>query len=990
MEHRNLKRQEPEEAFAPDRLLASRYGQLLQWAKGLTRGDANKAEEIVQEFCLYFSLAKPDLSGVSNLDGYLYTSLRHIYLSSLARASREAAHFVSIEEFDSFAFAVSASPAGDPLQRQNDLRRICGYTVWRKESSKSASYFILHFFHGYGRQEIAELARLPISAIYNKLKTARAEVKTHLEEPGKLRVVNRNAPPEPVLSWKLLTAAELFKELRLTIMRARTSDCLAEEELLAHYRSHAGPIPCSLLAHIVSCERCLAAVDRHLRRPTLKDREPLDVFGFSPDASGDSPAHGDAGAEAMLRSVHRKWGRIHEHRPRTLSIAVNGHIVAYHDVRAEHNKLSARLEHPEKAQFVEVFSEQQVRLALLAVGEAPPEGPAVITQGVKLSDARWLELSLTYDGLGLHSEVDYFDPALASLAMEEDPEDLPVTFEAEAEAQGSASGLRGRLQNLWAALTGRRGWLVSSPATAWALVLVLLAGGGYFAYRYAYPSMDATEILHESIKLENAALQGQTEHQVLRIEESSADGHLVQQGTVDLWRDGDGGRYIRRLYDAQHRVIAAEWHSKNGKPRSSGPLHEAGREPSGARHSVVNAVWDQDLSAQAFAAMGDGAPQVRSVGEDYELTRVGALATHPDLVSATLVLDRHFQPIRQIMRLRTSSGIHEVRFVQASYERKPARSVPDRIFNPNNDGPLSDGGEKHSRLNRPRNLIPDDDTAIAELQIAVLHELHTLNADTGVPIEVARTTDGRVRVSGTVDDDALRRAILAHLKGLAGQNLLDLKLASSREMRYSKGGPSRPSPMAAYDVTQPGFAADARVRTYFQGRGFSGASLDSEAAKFSRDALRHAQLALQHAYALDRLGTSISANELRSVGVSTQKEWADMVNSHANDLESELRSLHSQLAQITIAGQTPSVFEKMPMDDPDQFAESAGLLLQQVRELNSKVGDFFTSSGKEAGNENLDASLKTIMDAIPLQHAEEVAGFAVRLGSASKTKAQTQ
>src|SRR6202034_3808813 len=101
----------------------------------------------------------------ANLNGYLYTCLRHIYLSGLARSSREALHVVSVAEYDCLDFALSASRSGDPLQRQNDLRRICGYAVWRKESSKSASCFIFHFFHGYGRREIAELACLPLAGV---------------------------------------------------------------------------------------------------------------------------------------------------------------------------------------------------------------------------------------------------------------------------------------------------------------------------------------------------------------------------------------------------------------------------------------------------------------------------------------------------------------------------------------------------------------------------------------------------------------------------------------------------------------------------------------------------------------------------------------------------------------------------------------------------------------------------------------------------------
>ncbi len=66
------------------------YSQLFKWGLVLTRGNVGKVEETIQEFCLYFVLTKPDLNNVTNLDGYLYTYLRHIYISALARSSREA------------------------------------------------------------------------------------------------------------------------------------------------------------------------------------------------------------------------------------------------------------------------------------------------------------------------------------------------------------------------------------------------------------------------------------------------------------------------------------------------------------------------------------------------------------------------------------------------------------------------------------------------------------------------------------------------------------------------------------------------------------------------------------------------------------------------------------------------------------------------------------------------------------------------------------
>src|ERR1035437_4740716 len=98
METANTKSRIARKPASPEDLLESYYSKLLRWGSVLTRGHAGMAHDIVHDLCLHFTLAKPDLSQVENLDGYLYTCLRHIYLSMLDRSSREATHLVSIEE----------------------------------------------------------------------------------------------------------------------------------------------------------------------------------------------------------------------------------------------------------------------------------------------------------------------------------------------------------------------------------------------------------------------------------------------------------------------------------------------------------------------------------------------------------------------------------------------------------------------------------------------------------------------------------------------------------------------------------------------------------------------------------------------------------------------------------------------------------------------------------------------------------------------------
>jgi DNA-directed RNA polymerase specialized sigma24 family protein len=987
MEQRKLKRREVPAVPTPvDQLLASRYGQLQQWGAVLTRGDAGKAEEIVQELCLYFTLTQPDLTTVVNLDGYLYTSLRHIYLSALARSSREALRFVSMAEFDSFDSALRGNSSADPLQKQNDLRRICSYTVWRKESSKSASYFILHFFHGYARREIAELACLPIAAIYNKLKVARSEVASYLEEPGKLRIVNRDLPPQPRLSWSLLSPPELFNELRKSILQSRAGVCLQEEQLLAYYRAASPkPISCSLLAHIVSCERCLSMIDRHFRRPTLKDREPLDCLGSSAD--GSSSTDGSSGisnkAQKEMLAVRRRWDKVHEHRPRTLSIAVNGHIIAFHDVLAEHSKLSARIERPGDVEFVEVFSEQDVRFALLSIGELPPEGAPVRTQRVELSDDRWLELSLAFDGQGLNGQVAYFDPALASVAMEEEVE--------EPAAAAAAAPNRLRLSTLVAAFRWLLAAMTPSSAFAWTLILAVIFGSaGYFAFRHQTKSTVAVKMLDDSVRTEAEALRGETEHQTLRLEEISANGKVLGQGTVDLWKDGNGDRYLRRLYDAQHRMVAAEWRNKSGE-------HSSRRNPGGknspdvSRPLVMGEFWDQDLSAHAFSTLAGQNVRMHPVKEGYELMTDGPIEGHPQLLSVALVLTRRLQPVRVTLHVRAGNNIHELHFVQASYERRPSASVPDSTFDP-----ASYGGarEFHPLEMHPPNMPVADDIVplLAELQIAVLYQLNLLGADTAEPIEVKRTDDGTLRVSGAISDNTLRAQIAARLRALPNHRLLDLKLFSPHELRMHTSHAAQSSATRVYEIDQSGSAADALLRKHFEAKGLSGEHLDSAVVTFSHNALEHGQRALQHAYALDRLGRALSTSELQSVSLTSQQQWTEMVHQHASDLEQQLAALHDQLGELsTSATALPNADAgSVLIATPLQFGQASNRLLQQVQELNRRVSNVFAPGTSGEDQTSQDDSVDAIIKVIPMQQAREINSFAMELSSSRTPPAVEQ
>jgi DNA-directed RNA polymerase specialized sigma24 family protein len=986
MEKKRIKWRTPRPATDAETLLEGYYSQLQKWGALLTRGDLGMAQEIVHELCLHFMLAKPDLSQVTNLDGYLYTCLRNIYLSVLARASREATQFVSVAEFDSIHFALSTSSPDCLLQRQNDLRRICGYTVWRKKSSKSASYLILLFFHGYCRREVAEIACLPIAAIYNKLKRARMEVKSYLEESGKLRIATREVPPEPELRLSLVSSAELFGEFREMILRADDSECLSEEALLLHYRSaNPKPISCSLLSHIVSCERCLSLIDRHFQRPTLEDREPPDGFEAPMDRKSDNAsATTDKNFKTLMRKVRRQRDRVYEHRPRTLSIAINGKIMAFHDVQSERSTLSSRIEHLEGTSFVEVFTEQQVRLALLPIDERPPEGPNAHAQRVVLSDDRWLELTLSFDGLGMNSEVTYFDPALAVVMVEEQAEDeQPAAARQLHREPHPILSVPARPRSIFTEALQYLRIRMQIPALAWAVVLAcILCGSGYFAYRHARAPLDANDLLNQSIRMETAELHGQTEHQLLNFEETAADGHTLRQGNVDVWKDEDNGRYIRRLYDASHRLIAAEWHQRDGE---SGYYTAAnnGDAPEDDRELVANALWKQDVSVRAFRNLAGGEMRARALGDKYELTGVATGDGTLHLLSAVLVLDHHLRPVSELLRLHGDAAIQEARYLLANDERRPNSAVPDSIFHLMETEMRSAGTQANGSAANQHQEAAGVDVRLIQTQIAVLHKLNELNADTGEPIEVTRTSDERILVSGSVAENTRKQEISSALQAMPDHELIDIHLASQHDLRMSLPAfrKMRSPATSVYNIGQAEAPADPILRGYFGSKGWSSDRVNASVAQFSQDALEHARRALQHAYALDRLGRAFSAEELRAISPTSKRQWAEMLARHAAALESELHQLHDQLVPITPAAREFAGVDGVhaPIDTLAVFASTAGELLQQVQTLNRNIGSCFASGATGKANQTSGSLVANAANSIPLRKAAEVSRLASRL-----------
>jgi DNA-directed RNA polymerase specialized sigma24 family protein len=741
----------------PEKIVERYYPRLLEWAAFLTREGQARSEDIVHDLYLYMALAKPDLSHVENLDNYLYQSLRHVYLAAVTRAARESLQTVTTADFDSIRGVLWARPNHDILQQQNELRRICCYATWRKAQMKGASYFVLRFFHGYTLHEIATIAGLPLSTIQPKLSEARADVRAYIADSHHVRLVGKVTPPEPVELWNSISWPKLFLELRAMILNARKGECLSEWELAKYFRSAVPkPVPSARLSHIASCEQCLALIDSIFQRPTLKDREPLDgVDGPNGTRADDM---GSRSRSALLRRAESLRKEVYDHRPQILSIAVNGKIVASLDIQAQRNGFSAHTEGFDEAPFVEVLSEQGLQLALLWFDEIPPQGSSNRRQRVCLSDDRWVDLEISFDGTGLKAEAIYFAPELAAVgepAILEAIEDVNEEFEPDAvqmevdtsvqsfhgghlsspdaENKASARSSRSKSQPWFGLLAARlRTWfnaykLAMNPIFTTALVLAAGSVLCFLIWWHQPPNISANALLIRAEKWDSAPQNPAMPGVIYQKVQIRTGKRTVNR---EIYRDAQGVRTLR------HQELASDDALLRDK------LADA------------DVDWNQPLSAGGYQDWHDH----QRVRED-SITRAGShllslttkLPDGPVREQTLTVRDSDFHPVERTIRFRDDE---QVEIAELSYEELPWSKINPNLFNP-----IASTGGMTSLPSLPLKVFAmPSEGQLDEAELSARLVLNQLRADTGEQIEIIRDPSGIV-VKGVVETEQRRREL---------------------------------------------------------------------------------------------------------------------------------------------------------------------------------------------------------------------------------------
>jgi hypothetical protein len=259
----------------------------------------------------------------------------------------------------------------------------------------------------------------------------------------------------------------------------------------------------------------------------------------------------------------------------------------------------------------------------------------------------------------------------------------------------------------------------------------------------------------------------------------------------------------------------------------------------------------------------------------------------------------------------------------------------------------------------------------------VLFELFQQNADTGEPLEVSPIEGGRVRIAGTLANAQLLAGIRERLATLPNANRVDFEIFSATQAASAiHGGNTLRQELSGTNGDAP---AAEQVRNALLAQGLKGTALQNAEQKFASSALSHAQTALQHAYALDRLGAILRLAEGFSLNPDTRLKWTQMVERHSATALTELRLLRLQLDSISMdAGAIPAA-DAPEITNATAFAHAASELRLKAQSVNQDVVNLFAGSAVDLSPGQARESIARLRTALPAAEATQLRSFASRM-----------
>ena len=944
-----------EQAADRETVFLDQYEWLFRRALRLSRGERAEAEDLVHDCYVRFIQASSDiqLDDEDRLRGYLYRTLQHLAHSNYESKGRDAFSSLEVVDYDSAEFALTSVDRSNLLYIRSDLAGICDYCCLRRKTSRAGSVLIFRFFFNCYPSEIVRLLKISSAAVYKLTETGRLEAKAFLTRPESLHFLGSSARPTSSFSWRFLpeSPTALFAELKRRIFAEPEGACFAPGRLEQLYASDSvEQLTTQDVAHLASCRTCLERATHLLRLLGLPP-----WFGDFNDPNDGEPPRPSGPKQGPLSRIRKKVRDVHEHRPRNLELVIDGEVYSAQQITSARSHFQIKLNSSSTPRFIEVRSEQRVRLLCLDVENHNAAESIQLQAEAALSDERVLSLELDLGSGAPIVDVSYYDPILDSFNDDwahEDELRPPVYPEPPTSATRTRQPALAKRVKLilssWFARSDSSWHLSVLGATT---LVGLIAFGAFWISQPGHKSPvqpQAAELLAESQrKAESAIPLGGAVHRKFSLEVRSQDGSVIESGTIDTLRSTSPKRTATRYRNAHGDLLAGRWEDSSGKITTYTKKLGIRRPSDETAELLLSNAWMHVPEAEDFEELTAYSKNlnVKREANTFDITfeNPDSANPHAALVSADLVLTADsMRPLRETFLLRGGDGAREYQFQELKYEVLSSDKVVDRDFDP--DPPTPESG-----LTRPNGSFGPGEGS-AHLALEALQLLDNLGLNVEQIINLERKPDGTIELNGVFPTSAQKSSVEHIFEALHGGQNLRLSLHASDDP-ISVVATSRPisiESLAPVDVGSQRVPFDPELRAGLTAEGLAGIQLDDHLREVASSiATRGAQLH-REAWSLCQIAaTDFTPDELRLMKSQDQMLWLTLLDKHLQSFEQQSALLRSDLSHVQQDpnARLPAASTAVsPLPNADQLGRATVLLNHNAEQLDRLLTAGFTLS----------------------------------------------
>jgi DNA-directed RNA polymerase specialized sigma24 family protein len=984
-----------------------RYGLLFSRCLRLTR-HKDRAQDLLHDAFVQFSINRPDLELIHDLDGYLCRLVRNLYIAQMRLASRSPRNNLPLPDYDTAEIALRSRDLCSQMYAQQELLRICRYAFLRREVSREASVLILRYFHGYYPSEAAQVINGNRRLVDQLLAVARKEVKGYLAEASQTKAAPIELPTELAKVTACTSTAEFLTALRRALLLPKNGHCVPTTELKAVYQDSRS-VRCSVLAHIVHCAYCLDEINRLRGLAPLSERHAVDTVEREKPprrpGANDGPPPGASVSTDTSRQLTARTRETFEHRPVKLHVCVNGYDLGGQRIGAAVNELSLTVNLLEAIAFVEVYSEQGIRLFFMEI-EPIPGGAVEQLQCVNLSDGRTLEAIVSFAGASPNVKVTYYDPIFEEQLQDVVetvvfrpvlvPRFAPNTEETSSHAicsVGVAAWLGMTLRGVASqvrSILGHNGYLATAG-----VILTLAAVLGIHQFHTGH--LSAGKLLSRSVQSEQGVAQdpGWVQHRTLGLQELDyPSGTLLSHLTVEIWQSAASQVRLQRLFDENNQLIAEEQVSADSSVKVYEPSGENHRK-GGVSLSVQllldkENAWMLDLSPKSFSSLVDeNSMTVAQEPESYVISydprhsvgpwpslsllvslgpelaiyrKLSGVQVAPVLLKGTITLQKqNLHAVGEKLVIQHGSVIHEFRLAEEKFQRLPTSTVDPTVFEPTLLNSALGASQPHriagmsDTTNQQKELV--------RLEVEALYRLNHIGPELENQVGIRRT-GRRLTIQGTVDSRERKEEILSALSPILRYPAVRVEVQTVAEALEAQST-NHPEPIVAreVEVTDNSIAVASELSHYFTQEWRQRLHAGDESAEqewiqrrireLSAAVLEQSHRSYLHALALHNLVDDLSGKDTESLDATHRAQWEALIKSHADAVRIETRAIRKELAPIFFPAQfeeTSGLDETLGNDSDSQLERAIGCLFEMTSKSDEAILTDFTVSGKKAAD----------------------------------------